>query len=103
MLSSHIYFMNLAAHVSKCHTVYLYRYSFDYGSVHFMMMSTEHNFTEGSPQYKWMEDDLKNVNRTLTPWIVIAGHRAMYTSQIQFGELRLLKFIHCCRHTVKPH
>lgn len=61
-------------------------YSFDYGSVHFMMMSTEHNFTQGSPQYEWMEKDLKNVNRSLTPWIVIAGHRAMYTSQIEIGD-----------------
>jgi len=32
------------------------------------------------------------VNRSLTPWIVIAGHRAMYTSQIEIGELPVLKF-----------
>lgn len=57
-----------------------------------MMMSTEHNFTQGSPQYEWMGKDLKNVNRSLTPWIVIAGHRAMYTSQIEIGELPVLKF-----------
>ena len=57
------------------------RYSLDYASVHFIMMSTEHNFTQGSPQYEWMEQDLKNVNRSLTPWVVMAGHRAMYTSQ----------------------
>ena len=58
------------------------RYSFDYASVHFIMMSTEHNFTQGSPQYDWMEQDLKNVNRSLTPWVIMAGHRAMYTSQM---------------------
>ena len=58
------------------------RYSFDYASVHFIMMSTEHNFTQGSPQYEWMEQDLKNVNRSLTPWVIMAGHRAMYTSQM---------------------
>ena len=57
-----------------------------------MMMSTEHNFTQGSPQYEWMEKDLKNVNRSLTPWIVIAGHRAMYTSQIEIGEWHVHKF-----------
>ena len=62
------------------------RYSFDYGSIHFMMMSTEHNFTQGSRQYEWMEQDLKNVNRSLTPWVVIAGHRAMYTSQKLEGK-----------------
>ena len=50
------------------------------------MMSTEHNFTQGSRQYEWMEQDLKNVNRSLTPWVVIAGHRAMYTSQKLEGK-----------------
>ena len=50
------------------------------------MMSTENNFTAGSPQYKWMENDLKSVNRTLTPWVVIAGHRPMYSSQMAHGE-----------------
>ncbi|KAK2572788.1 putative inactive purple acid phosphatase 2 [Acropora cervicornis] len=57
-------------------------YSFDYGSIHFLIMSTENNFTAGSPQYEWMENDLKSVNRTLTPWVVIAGHRPMYSSQM---------------------
>ena len=51
-----------------------------------MMMSTEHNFTQGSRQYEWMEQDLKNVNRSLTPWVVIVGHRAMYTSQKLEGK-----------------
>lgn len=50
------------------------------------MMSTENNFTAGSPQYEWMENDLKSVNRTLTPWVVIAGHRPMYSSQMVHGE-----------------
>ena len=62
------------------------RYSFDYGSIHFTMMSTEHNFTQGSRQYKWIEQDLKNVNRSLTPWVAIVGHRAMYSSQKEEGK-----------------
>lgn len=51
-----------------------------------MIMSTEHNFTQGSRQYEWMEQDLKNVNRSLTSWVVVAGHRAMYTSQNILGK-----------------
>ena len=50
------------------------------------MMSTEHNFTQGSRQYKWIEQDLKNVNRSLTPWVAIVGHRAMYSSQKEEGK-----------------
>lgn len=48
------------------------------GLIHFVGMSTEHDYTIGSAQYHWMEADLASVNRTKTPWIVFGGHRAMY-------------------------
>ena len=71
------------------------RYSFDYGIIHVVVMSTEHNFTQGSPQYqyalcihsvhcntvtctcmhRWLVEDLSSVNRSVTPWVVMAGHR----------------------------
>jgi acid phosphatase type 7 len=41
-------------------------------------MSTEHDYTVGSEQYLWLEADLAGVNRTITPWIIFGGHRAMY-------------------------
>jgi len=46
------------------------------------MMSTEHNFTKSSVQYKWLLSDLEKVDRSVTPWIVFMGHRPMYTSQL---------------------
>ena len=56
-------------------------YSFDYGSLHAIMLSTEHDFTPGSRQYDWLERDLRAVDKTVTPWIVVAGHRPMYCSE----------------------
>jgi len=53
-------------------------YSYDYGLVHVVMMSTEHNFEAGSAQYEFLLKDLAAVNRSLTPWIVFNGHRPMY-------------------------
>jgi hypothetical protein len=53
-------------------------YNIDYGSVHYLIMSTEHNFTKGSVQYQYLENDLQNVDRSLTPWLVVIGHRPMY-------------------------
>jgi hypothetical protein len=53
-------------------------YSFDYGSVHFVFMSSEHNFTIGGTQWQWIEADLRKVDRTKTPWIIFSGHRPMY-------------------------
>jgi len=53
-------------------------WSYDVGLIHFVGISTEHEFYIGSPQYLWLEDDLASVNRSITPWIIFGGHRAMY-------------------------
>ena len=59
----------------------LWWYSYDYGLVHFTVFSTEHNFTAGAPQRQWLEKDFKSVNREKTPWLIVVGHRPMYTSE----------------------
>eukprot|EP00042_Codosiga_hollandica_P051427 m.631135 g.631135 ORF g.631135 m.631135 type:complete len:480 (-) comp58283_c0_seq22:2372-3811(-) len=64
----------------------LFWYSYDYGSIHVIMMSTEHNWTVGSEQYNWLLNDLQNINRTLTPWVVMAGHRMFYTTQLPIAS-----------------
>ena len=56
-------------------------YSFEYGLVHFTVLSTEHNFTRGSPQYKWLVNDLNSVDRSHTPWLIVILHRPLYSSQ----------------------
>jgi len=53
-------------------------YSFDYGNIHFLMMSTESDFTLNSKQYYFIANDLARVDRTKTPWIIFSGHRPMY-------------------------
>ena len=63
-----------------------YRYSYDYGLVHYIMMSTEHNFEPGSRQYMWLENDLKKIDRKKTPWVILGGHRAMYASAMIWCE-----------------
>ncbi|TDH70663.1 hypothetical protein CCR75_004981 [Bremia lactucae] len=60
----------------------IYWYSFDYGGVHVVQISSEHDWRRGSKQYKWLEQDLKNVDRKNTPWVVLTSHRMMYTTQI---------------------
>jgi len=55
-------------------------WSYDVGIIHFVGMSTEHNFSIGSPQYLWLQNDLARAdnNRNITPWVVFSGHRPMY-------------------------
>ncbi|KAI4333044.1 hypothetical protein L6164_017899 [Bauhinia variegata] len=38
-------------------------YSIEQGSVHFTVISTEHNWSQNSEQYQWMEKDMASVNR----------------------------------------
>ncbi|KAK6931311.1 Purple acid phosphatase, N-terminal [Dillenia turbinata] len=55
-------------------------YSFDMGAVHFLYISTETNFFPGSNQYNFIKHDLETVDRKKTPFVVVQGHRPMYTT-----------------------
>jgi phosphodiesterase/alkaline phosphatase D-like protein len=54
--------------------------------VHFIMISTEHDLIPYSRQYEWLQQDLKNINRSKTPWVILGGHRPMYCSQVDPGN-----------------
>jgi hypothetical protein len=62
-------------------------WSYEVGLIHFIGMSTEHNYTHGSKQYFWLENDLMNINRTKTPWVIFGGHRAMYINSNYSGTV----------------
>eukprot|EP00929_Paragymnodinium_shiwhaense_P032449 TRINITY_DN17977_c0_g1_i1.p1 TRINITY_DN17977_c0_g1~~TRINITY_DN17977_c0_g1_i1.p1 ORF type:complete len:613 (+),score=81.11 TRINITY_DN17977_c0_g1_i1:109-1947(+) len=53
-------------------------YSFDSGVVHIAVLSIEHDFSNGSTQHKWLDADLAAVNRTKTPWLIVAQHREIF-------------------------
>ncbi|XP_074295755.1 putative inactive purple acid phosphatase 2 [Silene latifolia] len=61
-------------------------YSFSVGSVHFVYFSTETDFLIGSDQYNFLEHDLENVNRKKTPFVVVQGHRPMYTTSNEIRD-----------------
>jgi len=61
-------------------------WSFDFGNIHFVHLSSENDFNVSSPQHTWLQNDLKKVNRTLTPWIIAIWHRPWYTSSETHGE-----------------
>lgn len=51
------------------------RFGFDHGLVHYVMMSTEHDFSVGSDQYYFLKEHLASVDRSVTPWLIFTGHR----------------------------
>jgi acid phosphatase type 7 len=53
-------------------------WSYEIGLIHFIGMSTEHDYNYGSKQYLFLENDLRSVDRSVTPWIIFSGHRPFY-------------------------
>ncbi|KAK9277156.1 hypothetical protein L1049_006695 [Liquidambar formosana] len=64
-------------------------YSFDMGTVHFVYISTETDFLPGSSQYDFIKHDLESVDRKKTPFVVVQGHRPMYTTSYEGGDAPL--------------
>ena len=74
-------------------------YSFEQGSVHFLMLNTEMSSKNGSRQWTFVQRDLAQVNRLRTPWVLVFGHRQMYsnnvtTPQNNLGDLEPLLLEH---------
>jgi len=73
-------------------------YSFDYSNVHFVSYSTETSFpnapfgdtSDFSDEVTWLIQDLATANlpenRKAHPWIIVAGHRPIYSSTIGYSE-----------------
>jgi hypothetical protein len=83
-------------------------YSFDHGMAHFVQLNTETNLGHGfvrpdevggsegddsgafksimNAQTTWLAADLATVNRSRTPWVVVAGHRPWYLLHANASE-----------------
>jgi hypothetical protein len=62
------------------------RWSYDIGLMHIIGLNTEGDFSHGSPQFEWLRGDLASVDRSVTPWVVVAGHRPMYVDSYYAGR-----------------
>ncbi|XP_060669417.1 probable inactive purple acid phosphatase 1 isoform X1 [Ziziphus jujuba] len=62
-------------------------YSTDYGMFHFCIADTEHDWREGTEQYKFIEKCLESVDRQKQPWLIFLAHRVLgYSSCICYAE-----------------
>lgn len=55
-------------------------YSFDASGIHIIMLGAYVDYNQRSTQYVWLENDLKKVDRSKTPWLVAAWHPPWYNS-----------------------
>ncbi|KAL6556950.1 putative inactive purple acid phosphatase 24 [Orobanche hederae] len=61
-------------------------YTTDYGMFHFCVADSEHDWREGSEQFKFIEHCLAAVDRQKQPWLVFAAHRVLgYSSDKYYG------------------
>ncbi|XP_028766166.1 probable inactive purple acid phosphatase 27 [Neltuma alba] len=61
-------------------------YATDYGMFRFCIADTEHDWREGSDQYKFIEHCLATVDRQKQPWLIFAAHRVLgYSSDYYYG------------------
>ncbi|CAF2050926.1 unnamed protein product [Brassica rapa] len=68
-------------------------YSSDYGMFRFCVADTEHDWREGTEQYKFIEQCLASVDRKTQPWLIFLAHRVLgysstsfYAEEGSFGE-----------------
>ncbi len=55
-------------------------YSFDYGLVKTIVLSTYSDSKRGSNQYNWLLHELKGTDRVQTPWLIVMMHNQFYTT-----------------------
>ncbi|KAK9830602.1 hypothetical protein WJX81_003718 [Elliptochloris bilobata] len=66
-------------------------YSFNFGSVHNIMLSPYVDYTIGSPQYNWLVNDLKAIDRTLTPFVVAGVHNPWVSTDTSYKEFEQMR------------
>ena len=59
-------------------------YSFTHGSIHVIVLSTEHPVDE---QVTFLKQDVAALNRGITPWLLVSMHRPIFISEFTPPEL----------------
>ncbi|KAL0345359.1 UNVERIFIED_CONTAM: Bifunctional purple acid phosphatase 26 [Sesamum radiatum] len=49
-------------------------------SAHIIVLSSYSPFVKYTPQWKWLEEELKRVDREKTPWLIVLMHAPIYNS-----------------------
>ncbi|HEX5185544.1 MAG TPA: metallophosphoesterase [Nitrososphaeraceae archaeon] len=83
---------NLYKQIVDYHQLKSPYYSHDFRNIHFISMSTEHPFEEGSSQYEFIKSDLEKIaNNPNIDWIVVHQHKPFYSTLQERGEAEELR------------
>lgn len=67
-------------------------YSFNVGGIHFIMLGAYSFYNQSGEQYKWLEQDLAKVDRSVTPWLIATWHAPWYsTYKAHYREVECMR------------
>jgi hypothetical protein len=85
-------FANIYKQIIDYHNVKNPYYSHDFQNVHYISMSTEHPFEEGSKQYEFIKSDLeKTSTNSSINWIIVHKHKPLYSTNQDKVEAEQLR------------
>jgi len=85
-------FANIYKQIVNYHQLKNPYYSHDFKNVHFISMSTEHPYEEGSKQYKFIKSDLKKSSTNSSiDWIIVHQHKPLYSTNADIEESESIK------------
>jgi hypothetical protein len=68
--------------ITRNHNLTSPYYSHDFQNIHFISLSTEHPFDEGSKQYDFIKNDLEKISKDPNiDWIIVHNHKALYSTR----------------------
>lgn len=66
-------------------------YSFSYGPAHIIMINAYTSMEPNSTQHRWIIQELKSVDRTVTPWVLAVLHVPLYnTFDLHHHDLQMI-------------
>jgi predicted phosphodiesterase len=87
-----IEFSNIYNQIVDHHNLEKPYYSHDFQNVHFISMSTEHPFEEGSKQYEFIKSDLEKTSKNPNvDWIIVHNHKPFYSTHVTRDEAKQLR------------
>jgi hypothetical protein len=85
-------FANLSKQIVNYHHLNSPFYAHDFKNIHFISMSTEHTFLDGSKQFKFIKSDLEKIsNNSNTDWIIVHQHTPLYSTNQDKKEAEQLR------------
>ncbi|HET8858170.1 MAG TPA: metallophosphoesterase [Nitrososphaeraceae archaeon] len=88
-------FANIYRQIVDYHNVKNPYYSHDFENIHFISMSTEHPFEQGSKQYEFIKNDLEKTSKNSSiDWIIVHQHKPLYSTKEDKQEAEQLRDIY---------